>query len=129
MDPLERINDTIRVMNEAIAADAAAEKVADERRAEAARRGELGPEWRRLQARIDLEETTLEEVFDGTDTSPEAEALRAQASVRLRATVEQLEAEAAVDPTAPNPRADAAEALSELQRQIEQLTRRMGDLR
>lgn len=42
------------------------------RRAAAARRGELGPDWLVLQRRIDAGHTSLAAVISGTDTSPEA---------------------------------------------------------
>lgn|GEM_PF-5390715 len=50
-----------------------------DRRARAARDGELGDEWRVVQRRIDEGRTTLAAVFDGTDTSDAAEALRGRA--------------------------------------------------
>lgn len=49
---------------------------ADQKRADAARKGELGPEWRTIQKRIDTGQTSVADVFSGTDTSPEAETLR-----------------------------------------------------
>lgn len=59
--------------------EAAAEREAEEDRvrSEKARAGELGPEWRVVQSRIDLGQTSLEAVFSGADTTAEAEALRA----------------------------------------------------
>ena len=49
---------------------------ADEERANAARRGDLGPQWRIIQQRIDHHQTTLAAVLSGEDLSPEAEAIR-----------------------------------------------------
>jgi len=43
---------------------------------EAARDGSFGPQWRGLQRRIDGGRTTLVDVFSGTDTSPQAAAIR-----------------------------------------------------
>ena len=57
-------------------AEEEAEKKADEARAEKARAGELGPKWQEIQKRIDQGKTTLSDVFNGTDDSPEARALR-----------------------------------------------------
>lgn len=57
---------------------------ADARRATAARRGDLGLEWKAVQDRIDAGRTTLTAVFCGTDETPEAVALRSRASRRLR---------------------------------------------
>lgn len=56
---------------------------ADEERAERARSGELGPDWQRIQKRIDEGKTTLLDVFTGDDSSPEAQKLRDQASANL----------------------------------------------
>jgi hypothetical protein len=59
----------------------------EEARASAARRGELGPDWREVQARIDAGRTTLAEVFSGADATPAAVRLRE----RSRATIEAME--------------------------------------
>jgi hypothetical protein len=58
---------------------------ADQARAERARAGELGPEWRVVQGRIDLGQTSIEAVFSGEDTSLEAEKLRQLATRNLTA--------------------------------------------
>ncbi|OJU41095.1 MAG: hypothetical protein BGN97_17205 [Microbacterium sp. 69-10] len=65
------------------AANAAVFAASERKRAEAARSGELGPEWRIIQRRIDAEETTFGDVFSGADTSREAEALRSTARRNL----------------------------------------------
>lgn len=56
----------------------------DEERAEAARRGDLGPEWQRLQRRIDLGETSVQAVLTGEDDSSDADVLRATAMENTR---------------------------------------------
>lgn len=56
----------------------------DEERAEAARRGDLGPEWQRLQRRIDLGETSVQAVLTGEDDSSNADVLRATAMENTR---------------------------------------------
>lgn len=56
----------------------------DEERAEAARRGDLGPQWQRLQRRIDLGETSVLAVLTGEDDSSDADALRATAMDNAR---------------------------------------------
>lgn len=56
----------------------------DEERAEAARRGDLGPQWQRLQRRIDLGETSVLAVLTGEDDSSDADALRATAMENAR---------------------------------------------
>ncbi len=51
----------------------------DAERARLARRGELGPEWQRLQQRIDLGETSMTDIVSGLDTSAEATSVRHRA--------------------------------------------------
>lgn len=65
------------------------------RRAEAARSGSLGPDWQRVQQRIDGGGTTLAGVFSGTDTSPEARRL----VERSRAVLTEARSDAQDDPT------------------------------
>jgi hypothetical protein len=55
----------------------------EEQRAEAARRGELGPDWQGVQRRIDAGETTLRDVFGGADETPAAVRLREQSQRNL----------------------------------------------
>ena len=66
---------------------------ADEQRAAQARRGELGPDWVRLQRRIDLNQTSVSAVVRGEDDSVEAERLRAHAEQQARSLAEMQEAE------------------------------------
>ncbi len=54
-----------------------------ERREEAARRGELGEDWKKIQERIDKGETTLSDIFSGKDNSDEAAALRFTARTNI----------------------------------------------
>lgn len=61
----------------------AEEQRADEERAERARNGELGPDWRAVQQRIDLHQTTLEDVFSGADETTAAQTLRGRARDNL----------------------------------------------
>ena len=51
---------------------------ADDDRAGRARRGEMGPDWVRLQQRVDLGQTSVEAIMSGQDESREAERVRAQ---------------------------------------------------
>jgi hypothetical protein len=55
----------------------------EEQRAEAARRGELGPDWQEVQRRIDAGETTLRDIFGGADETPAAVRLREQSRRNL----------------------------------------------
>jgi hypothetical protein len=54
-----------------------------QQRADAARRGELGPDWQDVQRRIDAGETSLRDVFGGTDETPAAVRLRGEAQRNL----------------------------------------------
>ena len=62
----------------------------DKKRADAARSGALGPEWRRIQQRIDMNETSLQDVFSGADESPEAKSLMANSQRNLAEFGERL---------------------------------------
>jgi hypothetical protein len=55
----------------------------DQRRAEAARAGELGPDWRVLQRRIDNGSTSMAAIMTGHDDSPEAGRVLDGAMARL----------------------------------------------
>lgn len=55
----------------------------EEERAEAARKGELGRDWQVLQERIDRGETTVGQILDGGDTSPEAQRIQELAAKNL----------------------------------------------
>jgi hypothetical protein len=59
----------------------------EEKRAEAARSGDLGRDWQDVQRRIDAGQTSLEAVFGGIDLTPAAVRLRDQS----RATIEAME--------------------------------------
>ncbi|MCW2792825.1 MAG: hypothetical protein JWO76_1923 [Nocardioides sp.] len=61
-----------------------------ERRAEAARAGELGRDWQDVQRRVDAGQTTLTAVFTGEDDSPEARRLVALSQRNLAEAREQL---------------------------------------
>ena len=63
-------------------------------RAEAARNGELGEDWKKIQERIDKGETTLSDVFSGKDTSEAADALRQTAQQNIARAMQQARDEA-----------------------------------
>lgn len=63
-------------MERALVAERAERQTAEQRRAERARSGELGPEQRRLQERIDMGQTSWDAVLAGEDDSPEATEVR-----------------------------------------------------
>ena len=73
-------------------ASAAADAAREAERAERARSGELGPDWAATQHRIDLNQTSLEAVFSGEDTSAEAANLRDLSQKNLAQLREQWEA-------------------------------------
>jgi hypothetical protein len=62
--------------------------------AEAARRGELGDDWAKVQERIDNGETTLRDVFSGEDTSDAAASLRQTAQRNIRKAMQQARQDA-----------------------------------
>lgn len=74
-----------RELEKQVEAEKKAAEAADDKRAERARSGELGPEWKKLQARIDSGQTSLEQVFSGEDTSHEAQEVRRIAQRNLTA--------------------------------------------
>jgi len=79
-EQLERVLRSLQETSDAVdaqrAQNAARLAEADDQRAESARAGDLGPEWRTIQRRIDTGLTSVKDVFSGEDTSREAEALR-----------------------------------------------------
>jgi hypothetical protein len=83
-DELVRRVEALAAETERDAARVAREYAAlDERRASAARRGELGRDWQEVQARIDEGRTTVAAVFSGHDDSPAAVRLRDRSRARL----------------------------------------------
>ncbi len=94
----------------------------DEERADRARRGEMGPDWVRLQQRIDLGQTSVQAVISGEDDSREAERVREQSqrgAESVRAKMEgDLEEED--DPTVAAVR-DQVERIREQLREIREM--------
>lgn len=62
----------------------------DRERAAAARDGRMGPDWQRVQRRIDAGETTVLDVFSGRDESPEAQRLREMSRTNLQSLRETM---------------------------------------
>ncbi|WP_048728865.1 hypothetical protein [Kytococcus sedentarius] len=75
-------------------ADAQNNAKSREKRAEAARRGEMGEDWRKIQERIDNGETTLRAVFSGEDTSDAAASLRRTAQRNITKAMQQTRQDA-----------------------------------
>jgi hypothetical protein len=78
----EELNEVTRVQLADLREHRAIWAAEDAERAKQARNGELGPQWQRLQRRIDLNETSLADVVSGADGSAEAAAVRQQAENR-----------------------------------------------
>jgi hypothetical protein len=115
---------------EALTAHAEDEAMAesDRLRADRARAGELGPEWRAVQARIDLGQTTLEAVFSGEDTSTEAERLRELSNRNLTALRDSWsESDDEDEHTAPTPDEIFEQTLVESRQRYEDAAQRIHD--
>jgi len=109
------------------AIEAEARREADESRAARARAGEMGADWRNVQSRIDLGETSLRAVFGGDDQSAAAQALRKTSLENVRSLRESWnEADDGEEPdnnrTAPDAAFDAAVRQSR-ERHAEALTK------
>lgn len=127
--PEERIAATSRLvatLRTEIAAEAPRDREDEEKLAAAARRGERGPAWQRIQQRIDLGQTSLDDVFRGEDTSADARSLQDQSRRTLAALGEGMSEAAATDPEALDPAAEAAEILEEMQERIRAVQRLLG---
>ncbi|WP_121251226.1 hypothetical protein [Nocardioides ferulae] len=112
-DPIGRLRDLVAGL-ERMADQSERELAEDQReRADAAREGRLGEDWRTVQQRIDRGDTTLAAVFSGVDTSPGAVRLQE----RSRRTIEQWATESV-------PPAEVVEARRQADAQWERLTRR-----
>jgi len=83
LEPLDRIRGLLAQLEQVRTATEHRLAADGDRRATAARAGDLGVGWKRVQVRIDEGRTTLDAVFGGQDTSPEAEGLRAGAREAL----------------------------------------------
>lgn len=75
VSPLDRIRAAVEEIERRSRAEQARDAERTAQLAAAARRGELGAEWRTVQTRVDRGETTLHDVFTGQDASPAAAAL------------------------------------------------------
>lgn len=96
----------------------------DEERAAKARRGELGPDWQRLQRQIDLGETSTTAVVAGVDDSPAAETVRRTAAENAREVMRvQDEALEADDPATEELSASIGAARRNLREMREQMER------
>ncbi|MCL2455437.1 MAG: hypothetical protein FWD18_09120 [Micrococcales bacterium] len=114
-------------------AQEAASVKGEEERARAARAGELGPEWRTVQRRIDGGQTTLGDVFSGADESAAARALR-ELSRRNLASLREVwlkqdeDAEKKGSDADPSPAAKVSGAAAESHRHFEEAMQRVRDM-
>lgn len=103
---------------ERVVAQAGARGAGDaDARAEAARRGELGPDWQVVQRRVDSSRTTLAAVFSGEDTTPEAIRLRTATQAEL------AQARTAAQDDPQNPLSELSNGLNHLRAQVDALAR------
>lgn len=93
-------------------------------RAEAARNGELGADWKEIQERIDKGETTLSDVFSGKDTSEAADALRQTAQQNIARAMRQAREEAE-EQDEEDPFAALQESLAAMSEETQQRLRTM----
>jgi hypothetical protein len=121
----ERLTELTKQFEAGLRASAARDANDRAKREAAARRGELGPEWQKVQQRIDLNKTTLADVFSGADDSPEARALVRDARRNLASLGQELRAEAAPDDTG---RVDPDNPFVQLQASSDQLAARIAAL-
>lgn len=123
-DYMSRFEDLMLSLRE-LSKSIAQEREKDERenserrqeREEAARRGELGEDWKKIQERIDHGETTLSDVFSGKDTSDAAAALRHTARRNVTKAMQQARKDA---PEGEDPFSTLQEDLSALSEETEQ---------
>ncbi len=82
-DPVARLQALVDDLERQVAESERERAAEQDERANAARKGRLGPDWRAVQLRVDRGETTLAAVFGGTDPTPEAQRLRGRAQDNL----------------------------------------------
>jgi hypothetical protein len=92
-DPLARIRAAVEEMERRSRATAERDAARGTEIADAARRGDLGPQWRTVQQRVDRGETSLDDVFSGRDSSPEAVALARRSRENLSRMSEVVQAD------------------------------------
>jgi hypothetical protein len=121
---LNMLDDQIRMLDDRLAdRDDDSEFRQDEELAAAARAGDLGEDWKAIQKRIDAGKTTVESVFNGSDDSAEAKALRAMSQKNMARLREQWDEQDMADPDNenPSPVAQINAILQESQQRLEEL--------
>lgn len=123
---LSAISGTLASLQETQREYAASDAEAEEKRAKAARAGELGADWQKVQQRIDLKTTTLEDVFTGRDDSPEARALLGAARAKITEVSQELDREAE-DSEEETPVEEVQRMQAEFQARMAELQRRISE--
>ncbi len=91
------------------------------------RNGEMGRDWQVLQQRIDMNQTTLDDVLNGVDTSKEARAVRLVIQRDLIPRARQQFAEAMKSEELEVPLQQLHTAQAELQEALASIQRMRGD--
>ncbi|CAN5382677.1 hypothetical protein BH11ACT5_BH11ACT5_23580 [soil metagenome] len=123
---LSAISGTVASFQEEQRKFAESDAEAEEKRAKAARSGELGADWQKVQQRIDLKTTTLADVFTGKDESPEARALLGAARAKIAEVSQEFDREAE-DSEEETPIEEVQRMQAEFQARMAELQRRITE--
>jgi len=133
MSPASRLEEILEELQR-IGAESDREDIENEHRAfeeelaKQNRSGERGPDWVKLQQRIDLHQTTFSAILSGEDTSPEARRVMAYAQRNLSALRDEMVEESERDEEATNPIVETTELLEEIDRKVSEIQARFGSL-
>lgn len=106
----------------------AEQRIFEEELARRNRSGERGRDWAEIQQRIDINQTSLNAVLTGEDTSPAARRVMAHAQKNLSGLRDHMVEEAAQDEEAIDPLAKTSELLEEIDRKVNEIKSRFGSL-
>lgn len=128
IDALNTLIESLQAMNAQIDEELGSEETEDggweDAWAESARRGEYGDDWRTIQRRIDREETTLDAILTGDDTSHEAQKIRQTSRKRVEELHEQWQDDEALKSS----QDELSDMAQDLQKRIENLTQQLKGL-
>lgn len=120
-------------MARALEAERADRLASEQQRAERARAGELGPEQRRLQERIDMGQTSWDAVLAGEDGSPEAAAVRTGIAAQAQSFAAEMDEAMNAERVAgrEDPRVELAVTFTRLRETVAELraSQNPGDIR
>jgi|SRR5690625_4061817 len=108
--------------------DDAEQRAFEEELARRNRSGERGRDWAEIQQRIDINQTSLNAVLTGEDTSPAARRVMSHAQKNLAGLRDQMVEDAADDAEAIDPLAATSELLQEIDRKVNEIKSRFGSL-